>query len=63
VLLDAVYAGWPTPLAVAAQRAGMRVLSGLEILVHQAADQVRLMTGLEPPVDAMMAAGRARLSR
>jgi shikimate dehydrogenase len=63
VLLDVVYAGWPTPLAAAAERAGMRVVSGLEMLVHQAAEQVRLMTGLEPPVDAMMAAGRARLGR
>ncbi len=63
VLLDVVYAGWPTPLAAAAQRAGMRVVSGLEMLVHQAAEQVRLMTGLEPPVEAMLAAGRARLGR
>lgn len=58
VLLDVVYADWPTPLARAAEGAGLRVVSGLDMLVHQAAEQVRLMTGLEPPVEAMLAAGR-----
>jgi shikimate 5-dehydrogenase len=32
------------------------------MLVAQAAEQVRLMTGCEPPVDAMRAAGEAALS-
>ena len=56
VLLDVVYAPWPTPLA-----AGCRgvVVSGLAMLLHQAAEQVRLMTGQEPPLAAM----RAALSR
>lgn len=61
VLLDVTYAGWPTPLAQAASRAGMHVVSGVDMLVHQAAEQVRLMTGREPPLEAMLAAGRARL--
>lgn len=55
-LLDVVYAGWPTPLARAASGAGLTVVSGLAMLVHQAAEQVRLMTGHEPPLDAMLAA-------
>jgi shikimate dehydrogenase len=61
LLLDVVYSGWPTPLARAFQEAGASVVSGLEMLVHQAAEQVRLMTGLCPPVDEMRAAGLAEL--
>ena len=63
VLLDVVYPGWPTPLARAAERAGMTVVSGLDMLVHQAGEQFRLFTGHEPPVAAMAAAGRAELER
>ncbi len=44
-VLDAVYAGWPTPLGHAGAVTGALVLSGLDLLVHQAAAQVRLMTG------------------
>jgi shikimate dehydrogenase len=57
LLLDVVYAGWPTPLARTFQEAGASVVSGLEMLVHQAAEQVHLMTGLRPPVDQMRVAG------
>jgi shikimate dehydrogenase len=59
VLFDVVYAPWPTPLAAAWSAAGGTVIGGLELLVTQAAHQVRLMTGHEPPVDAMRAAGEA----
>ncbi len=62
LLLDVVYTGWPTPLARTFHEAGASVVSGLEMLVHQAAEQVRLMTGLWPPVDAMRAAGLATIS-
>jgi shikimate dehydrogenase len=62
LLLDVVYAGWPTPLARTFQEAGASVVSGLEMLVHQAAEQVRLMTGLCPPVDEMRAAGLAAMA-
>jgi shikimate dehydrogenase len=62
LLLDVVYTGWPTPLARRFQAAGARAVSGLEMLVHQAAEQVRLMTGLRPPVEAMRAAGQATLA-
>jgi shikimate dehydrogenase len=61
LLLDVVYAGWPTPLAQAFQEAGATVVSGLELLVHQAAQQVHLMTGQYPPIDQMRAAGLAAL--
>lgn len=63
VLLDVVYAGWPTPLARVATAAGMTVVSGLDMLVHQAAEQFRLFTGVEAPLEAMAAAGRAALGQ
>ena len=61
VLLDVVYAGWPTPPARAGEAAGMTVVSGLDMLVEQAAEQFRLFTGREAPVAAMAEAGRAAL--
>lgn len=60
-LLDVVYADWPTPLARAVLAAGGEVVGGLMMLVHQAAAQFRLFTGVEPPVAEMLAAGRAAL--
>lgn len=53
VLLDVVYAGWPTPLARAATAEGMGVVSGVDMLVHQGAAQFRLFTGVEAPLSAM----------
>jgi shikimate dehydrogenase len=56
VLLDVIYAPWPTPFAAAAAAAGARVCSGLEVLLQQAAGQVELMTGCPGPVSQMRAA-------
>jgi shikimate dehydrogenase len=56
VLLDVVYAPWPTPLVAVYQRAGGTVVSGAEMLLHQAAAQVELMTGRAAPVERMRAA-------
>lgn len=61
LLFDVVYAPWPTVLAAAWSSGGGRVVGGLELLVEQAAEQVRLMTGQAPPVEAMRAAGQAAL--
>lgn len=61
LLFDVVYAGWPTPLARSAQAAGMTVVGGLDLLVHQAARQFELFTGLDAPLEAMFAAGRSAL--
>lgn len=60
-LLDVVYSGWPSPLARIFQGAGASVISGFEILVHQGAEQVHLMTGLLAPVEQMRAAGLAAM--
>ncbi len=53
VLLDVVYAPWPTALATACEG---RVVGGAAMLLHQAARQVELMTGRPPPLAAMAAA-------
>lgn len=44
-VFDVVYDPWPTPLAKAADEAGVCIVSGLDLLAHQAALQVELMTG------------------
>ncbi|MGV0792486.1 shikimate dehydrogenase [Mycolicibacterium sp. XJ1819] len=56
VLLDAIYDPWPTPLAAAVQAAGGRVISGLQMLLHQAFAQVEQFTGMPAPKEAMRAA-------
>jgi len=63
-VLDVVYNPWPTPLAAAAAQSGVVVVSGFDLLLHQAARQVELMTGLEPaPLEPMRAAGHSELAR
>jgi shikimate dehydrogenase len=44
-VFDVVYDPWPTPLAHAADEAGVPVVSGIDLLAHQGALQVELMTG------------------
>jgi shikimate dehydrogenase len=61
-VLDVVYHPWPTPLAAAAQDAGAVVANGFDLLLHQAARQVELMTGRDAPVGAMREAGLGALS-
>jgi shikimate dehydrogenase len=60
-LLDIVYHPWPTPLAVAARQAGAAVADGFDLLLHQAAGQVELMTERSAPFEAMRAAGLAAI--
>ena len=62
-VMDVVYHPWPTPLAEAAARAGAVVASGFDMLLHQAAAQVELMTGKPAPLEAMRTAGHAELAR
>lgn len=56
VLLDVVYDPWPSPLATAWAARGGRVVGGATMLLHQAGEQVRMMTGLPAPLPAMRAA-------
>ena len=55
LLLDAIYDPWPTPLAAIVEAAGGRVISGLQMLLHQAFAQVEQFTGLAAPTEAMAA--------
>jgi shikimate dehydrogenase len=55
-LLDVVYDPWPTALASTWLRHGGAVASGLDLLLHQAVRQVRLMTGREPSTEVLRAA-------
>jgi shikimate dehydrogenase len=58
VVFDALYDPWPTPLALAAPRT---LVSGMDLLVHQAALQFTAFTGVAAPLAAMRAAGEAAL--
>ncbi|HLJ98792.1 MAG TPA: shikimate dehydrogenase [Streptosporangiaceae bacterium] len=62
-VLDVVYHPWPTPLAAAALRAGVPVAGGFDLLLHQAARQVELMTGRAPAPLAEMRAALTAASR
>ncbi len=53
VVFDAVYDPWPTPLAAAADAAGCRIVSGLDLLLAQAVRQFELFTQVDAPVAAM----------
>ena len=61
-LVDVLYHPWPTRLAAAWAAAGGPVVGGLELLVHQAAEQIALMTGERVPPDVLRAAGSAALA-
>jgi shikimate dehydrogenase len=60
VVFEVLYDPWPTPLAAAA--ADRVLVSGLDLLVHQAAYQFEMYTGSAPPVAAMRAAGESALA-
>lgn len=67
VLFDVAYDPWPSPLASAWTRAGGTVISGLEMLLHQALAQVRVFVNGAPDVPladepAVLAAMRAAIA-
>ena len=53
LVLDVVYAPWPTAVARAVQRAGGTLVTGLDMLLHQAFGQVEQFTGVPAPRAAM----------
>ncbi|PBC65065.1 shikimate dehydrogenase [Streptomyces sp. Tue6028] len=62
-LFDVLYDPWPTDLAARWSAYGGAVVSGLDLLLHQAVLQVEQMTGRSPaPLDAMRKAGEHALA-
>ncbi|WGX99341.1 shikimate dehydrogenase [Nocardioides sp. L-11A] len=59
VVFEVTYNEWPTPLVEAALRTDIPVVSGLDLLVHQAVLQFAMFTGHDGPLDAMRSAGEA----
>jgi shikimate dehydrogenase len=60
VVFDVLYDPWPTPLAASAD--GRVLVGGLDLLVHQAALQLELFTGLAAPLEVMRDAGERALA-
>ncbi|MFE2053298.1 shikimate dehydrogenase [Streptomyces sp. NPDC059459] len=62
-LFDVLYDPWPTPLAARWSAHGGAVVSGLDLLLHQAVLQVEQMTGSPSvPLAAMRSAGERALA-
>lgn len=57
VLLDAIYDPWPTPIASSWLGKSGLVVSGRDMLIHQAVGQVEQFTGLRPEVKVLRDAG------
>lgn len=62
LVFDLVYNPPETALLRTAKERGARILSGLPMLVYQAAEACRLWTGRDAPVQEMLEAGRRALS-
>jgi shikimate dehydrogenase len=54
LVFDVLYDPWPTPLTERAQALGRATLTGRDLLAHQAAGQVELMTGRGVPVQVLL---------
>jgi shikimate dehydrogenase len=57
-VVDLVYAGAESRLAAEARSHGAAVVEGLEVLVRQGAESLRIWTGMDPPLDVMRRAAR-----
>jgi shikimate dehydrogenase len=53
VVMDIIYNPLQTRLLKEARAVGCQTISGLEMFVHQGAEQLRIWTGLEPPCSMM----------
>ncbi len=58
-LVDFVYGSAETALAASAREHGAHVIDGIELLVRQGAESLRIWTGMEPPLETMREAARA----
>ncbi len=57
-IVDLAYGSEPTELIATAQERGAATVDGLEVLVRQGAESLRIWTGLDPPLEVMREAGR-----
>jgi shikimate dehydrogenase len=62
VIFDVLYHPWPTPLAASALDTGRVLVSGLDLLAHQAMLQFELFTGREVDVEVLREAGKSALA-
>lgn len=62
-VMDMIYNPLQTQLLRDAEAAGCGVIDGLSMFVHQGVEQIRIWTGIDPPVDVMTVAVRAELLR
>lgn len=62
VVFEVLYDPWPTPLATSAIDSGRTLVGGLDLLVHQAALQLELFTGMPAPLAVMRDAGERALA-
>lgn len=58
VLVDLVYAGGESRLVKAARERSATAVDGLEVLVRQGGESLRIWTGMEPPLEVMRAAAK-----
>jgi shikimate dehydrogenase len=58
VVVDLVYAGSESRLVAEARSHGATAVEGLEVLVQQGAESLRIWTGRDPPLDVMRDAAR-----
>jgi shikimate dehydrogenase len=60
VLVDLVYAGSESRLVAEARSRSAKAVDGLEVLVGQGAESLRIWTGMEPDLDVMRDAARGK---
>ena len=63
LVFEVRYDPWPTPLASAALASSRRLVTGLDLLVHQAVLQFEQFTGQAAPLAAMRVAGEFALAK
>jgi shikimate dehydrogenase len=61
VVMDVVYNPLKTRLLRLAEERGCMTVNGLDMFIYQGAEQFRLWTGIEPPVEIMREAARKNL--
>lgn len=61
VVIDVTYDPWPSPLLLRAVANGACTVTGIDLLVHQAAGQLLVMTGRTVPMAVLLAAAESAL--